>query len=190
MTAAAVNIPYEEFKEYILQGKTVKELETIYGCSRSCIATYKKKYELVGLTPNSRRIDRDSGEKHCSQCNTTKPLTDFYSNGYTPKGSRKYKAKCITCENVDRSHSFKDKIVDYLGARGLEYMCQDCGYSTIPDILEFHHLDPAIKEFDLGRVSKTSSIDTFIENIVPELDKCILLCPNCHKTRHYMMGQN
>ena len=44
--------------------------------------------------------------------------------------------------------------------------------------LDFHHLDPSIKEFNLTR----NSIGW--EKLKPELDKCVLLCSNCHRMIH------
>lgn len=60
--------------------------------------------------------------------------------------------------------------------------CQVCGYNKNISALEFHHLDTNKKEYQLDsrRFSNTS-----IEKLEQELDKCILLCSNCHKELHY-----
>jgi predicted HNH restriction endonuclease len=47
--------------------------------------------------------------------------------------------------------------------------------------LEFHHKDPSLKEFGpSGRILKRLSW----EKITKEIDKCILLCANCHRELH------
>lgn len=60
--------------------------------------------------------------------------------------------------------------------------CEKCGYSKNLGALEFHHLDPSIKEFNLDERHLSN---TTIEKILNELDKCILVCSNCHKEIHY-----
>lgn len=48
-------------------------------------------------------------------------------------------------------------------------------------ILDFHHIDPKIKKFNLGESSKQS-----IEKITLEFTKCVLLCRNCHSEFHFL----
>jgi len=59
--------------------------------------------------------------------------------------------------------------------------CQICGYSKYIGALEFHHLDPSVKEITLTKmlVSPASW-----DKIVVELRKCVLLCANCHREVH------
>lgn len=60
--------------------------------------------------------------------------------------------------------------------------CNICGYNTHPEILEFHHKDKTTKKFGLsGDVISNRSM----ENLQKEMDKCVLLCPNCHRWLHY-----
>jgi hypothetical protein len=57
--------------------------------------------------------------------------------------------------------------------------CQDCGNED-PRVLVFHHRDPATKEYDVsGRRLRLS-----LEKLFLEVDKCDLLCANCHLIRH------
>ena len=60
--------------------------------------------------------------------------------------------------------------------------CGKCGYDKNISALEFHHLDPNLKEYqiDSRRFSNTS-----IDKLEQELNKCILLCANCHRELHY-----
>jgi formate-dependent nitrite reductase cytochrome c552 subunit len=46
--------------------------------------------------------------------------------------------------------------------------------------LEFHHLEPSEKDFGIGSKGHTRSF----EKIKLELDKCNLLCANCHREEH------
>jgi hypothetical protein len=58
--------------------------------------------------------------------------------------------------------------------------CKKCG-DVRPYILDFHHIDPNEKEFDLGEASKYS-----ITRLKIELEKCITLCRNCHSEFHFL----
>jgi predicted HNH restriction endonuclease len=58
--------------------------------------------------------------------------------------------------------------------------CQKCGYDKCIGALDFHHIDPSTKEAGWTLMRKMSR-----ENMVKELDKCILVCSNCHREIHY-----
>jgi len=58
--------------------------------------------------------------------------------------------------------------------------CMICGYTKYPGSLDFHHLDPKQKEFGISVRGLTRSW----EKIRKEIDKCILVCANCHREIH------
>jgi len=108
-------------------------------------------------------------EYNCKRCGETDPDAFYTSNGA--------KTKCKKCHTMETHYSkkmIKQKAVDYLGGE-----CKDCGLKGGPHLFDFHHRDPAEKEFHWGnnRVSWNK--------LVPELDKCDLLCANCHRERHH-----
>lgn len=56
-----------------------------------------------------------------------------------------------------------------------------CCKNTFPNsVYDFHHLNPAEKDFALG--DKTSTTKWAL--IEKELEKCILVCANCHRMIH------
>jgi 5-methylcytosine-specific restriction endonuclease McrA len=57
--------------------------------------------------------------------------------------------------------------------------CQVCGYSRCLRAMVFHHLDPALKDFQIGSGHAKSW-----DRIRAELDKCVLLCCRCHNEVH------
>ena len=59
--------------------------------------------------------------------------------------------------------------------------CEKCGYDKNIASFEFHHLDPNEKEFNID-VRKFSN--TKLTDLQKELDKCVLLCANCHREEH------
>lgn len=171
----------EEFTKLVLDGWTVKQLQEKYNLSRSAIYARKTKWGLTGLSPNNKKLDHESGVKICTSCKEEKPLSDFYSNGYQPNGKRKYKGKCVTCENTYRYDGFQEKIETALRELGKLYSCEVCGYDRNTAALCFHHTDPTQKDIELSSIPKTSSI----EIIKAEIGKCIVLCHNCHMEEHY-----
>jgi len=69
----------------------------------------------------------------------------------------------------------KIKAVAYKGGK-----CQECGLETNSCVYDFHHLDPLEKDFSIG--DKTSTVRW--ERVKSELDKCSMLCANCHRLEH------
>ena len=63
-----------------------------------------------------------------------------------------------------------------------------CGYNKCTSALEFHHLDPSIKEYN--KDSRGLNRRRSFENSKIELDKCILVCANCHREIHYDSPKN
>jgi hypothetical protein len=69
----------------------------------------------------------------------------------------------------------KRRALDYKGSA-----CSICGYSRNPAALHFHHEET--KAFDISAViAKGFSFD----EIRPELDRCVLVCANCHTEIHW-----
>lgn len=82
---------------------------------------------------------------------------------------RAYQAMAVTSYH----RKMKLRAIEYKGGK-----CQQCGYSKSPAALVFHHRDTTEKDFNIGsRVIKW-------EVLRPELDKCDLLCQNCHQELH------
>jgi hypothetical protein len=59
--------------------------------------------------------------------------------------------------------------------------CCICGYNKCDDAIDFHHVDPAIKDFHMGQMR--SDIKGWA-TIVKELRKCVMVCTRCHKEVH------
>ena len=51
-------------------------------------------------------------------------------------------------------------------------------------MLDFHHIDPKQKEFNIGDFKKKSKI-----SILKEIEKCVPLCSNCHREFHHLERQ-
>ena len=84
-------------------------------------------------------------------------------------------SKCRSYAVQKRRWRTKEMAVEYKGGK-----CQVCGYNKCIGALEFHHLNPEEKDFGIGAKGYTRSFD----KVKTELDKCILVCSNCHKEIH------
>lgn len=109
--------------------------------------------------------------KKCSRCQNWKMCQEFYS---CKNRIRNWCKKCdLTAASV-RKTLLKQSFVDYKGGK-----CSICGYNKYIGALEFHHLDPSKKDFNLSQAK------IFNDKVKQELDKCILVCSNCHREEHY-----
>jgi len=60
--------------------------------------------------------------------------------------------------------------------------CVLCGYDEHLEILEFHHIDTKHKKFNIREMARRNRN---YKEIQKEIDKCTLLCPNCHRWYHF-----
>ena len=58
--------------------------------------------------------------------------------------------------------------------------CMKCGGVFHPAVMDFHHRDPKQKDIMPGASLRRWSEERYIK----EIDKCDLLCSNCHRTLH------
>lgn len=65
--------------------------------------------------------------------------------------------------------------ISYLGG-----CCNSCNGIFHPSVYEFHHKDPTTKDRDPSKMMSLSH-----EKLQTELDKCVLLCANCHRIEHH-----
>ncbi len=59
--------------------------------------------------------------------------------------------------------------------------CQICGYEKCMRALSFHHKDPKKKKLEISKFARNSKL-TYAQ--IVELEKCVLLCANCHAEVH------
>lgn len=83
--------------------------------------------------------------------------------------------------NEDNIHTRSNSKLIYLEYAG--FSCNKCGYNKCPGSLTFHHRNPEEKLFWLGnkQIKSIIDLDEYIKN---EIDKCDILCSNCHVIEH------
>ena len=126
---------------------------------------------------NTKRIHGTSttdGFRVCPRCQKTKPISEYYKRRNI-EGTSSYCKPCSINQSLERQREFKNKCLIFKGGK-----CEHCGYNKFHGALEFHHIDPELKDFEIGR-SKLWKFDDKIKN---EINKCLLLCKNCHAEEH------
>lgn len=124
---------------------------------------------------NTRNLLKPENNK-CSCCN--QELTE--ENSYNRKNrSTKYPycKACLSKKTKERGRRLKAECVAYKGGK-----CQMCGYNKYIGALDFHHRNPDEKEFEIGQRYRCCKINSTIKK---ELDKCDLVCSNCHRELHF-----
>jgi hypothetical protein len=153
--------------DMISQGFSTREISTRMNCGQTNVMYWIRKHNLNIIT-------KVKSEKTCPKCKQILDLSFFYQRRGKIGGSV-YCKGCTNSQAMERQKKLKIQCVEYKGG-----CCQVCNYSKSLSALEFHHLNPSEKEFSLS--SKKSF--SFNELIKKELDKCILLCANCHREQH------
>lgn len=129
-------------------------------CYKAYLNQPRKRYKMTDRTT-------------CDKCGVEKTL----ENTFSPEAGI-WSTKCRKCcRKVGKTSDtkIKQECVDYKGG-----CCQVCGYNKSISALDFHHLNPEEKDFTIAR--KKKSIND--EKMRAELDKCALLCSNCHREEH------
>jgi hypothetical protein len=127
--------------------------------------------------------------KTCSRCLKEKGTEEFRRRSASKDGLSVWCRKCFADYDRDRWHAGdkerkqRNRKNAYLRNQQflwrflLEHPCADCGESD-PEVLEFDHVDPALKK---GNVTEFLFLSQ--RRIQVEIDKCEIRCCNCHRRR-------
>jgi hypothetical protein len=125
--------------------------------------------------------------KYCPKCESNKPLVAFRKNERKKDGLQSICAECGKSYNrkwYDRNQSDvvarnsrnrKDKVA-WLKELKRNKRCVRCDESN-PACLDFHHTNPDEKTLDISIAVRSWST----KRLMSEIDKCIVLCANCHR---------
>lgn len=122
----------------------------------------------------------------CPRCGvlteTTNSRARFCSDKCRKENERIYSEAYHFDRKVERNKNATEKrranklrAIEYLGGE-----CVDCKQKWPLAVYDFHHLDPKQKDF---QVSWLMNWNWGVQQ--KELDKCVLLCANCHRIRHH-----
>lgn len=131
----------------------------------------------------------------CSICKTEYPTTSEYFGKHKIRGLDTYckscrhqRAKQYYYDNKEKMQSQstvwkkiqRDKINKFKDSCS----CLKCGENR-NWLLDFHHIDPTKKDFQISQGERFGW-----GKIKNEIDKCVILCSNCHRDFHYQEKQN
>lgn len=136
---------------------TKKEISNILNIGYSTVIKHSKG---LSSTPLARQC-------LCSDCGETDPKL-FYG---------KMKNRCKGCHNSLGYKLQQEKIISYAKSRG-PIECSICSYDRLFAALEWHHRDPTKKDPSWNRGWN-------YDKLKAELDKCDLVCANCHREIHH-----
>jgi hypothetical protein len=179
-----------------------RDLRKVHGVGSECKACLaaRARARRKGITCTREWV---SSNWECTECKTTKDLNTL--NFYVVKGRlTKYDSICRDCRNkyhtaLRKKEHDSDKQRVYranqnirektkhrmLKVEAIKYkgsVCTSCNLAydgTNGMVFDFHHLDPSDKEHQIFK-SKEKTLNAQKQ----ELDKCVLLCANCHRVTH------
>lgn len=155
------------------------------GCSKKTISKYCMQ---AGLSENSKKIDEitpeilEFAQKRYDEIGNIKKVAKELHVSYQrlvdagvqiKEKTKKERKEGELTPQATCAQKTKLKAVEYKGGK-----CIVCGYNKSIRALQFHHLDPSQKDFGISGSTKS------FEKLKSELDKCVLLCSNCHAEVH------
>lgn len=159
----------EELENLINQNLSIRQIAKILKKSYTAIRFHLRKFSL------STKVYGQKKSRRCVHCGETRK-SRFVSRGH----DRVCKSICKVCHaryTIERFRKYKKQAVDYKGGK-----CSRCGYNKCIGSLQFHHRDPIKKDPKWTRMRTWK-----FENIKNEIDKCDLVCGNCHGEIHWLL---
>lgn len=122
--------------------------------------------------------------KICNKCNKSKNYIDFYRDKSRKDGLRNECKSCFDKKHLENKDRWFPRVKQYVLKRrqdrkkiAVEYMgkkCTICSGVFPSCVYDFHHTRD--KDVPVGRLLAHSW-----EKLKKELDKCVLVCANCHR---------
>ncbi len=152
------------------EGKSIRSIAKELGASYSTI-----RYWVTRMGLETDRMVRRREADAAREAGLKRTYLKCPRHGHTAFFARReggYRcAKCNTAAVSERRRVVKRTLVEEAGGK-----CAICSFAEHPAALQFHHLDPAMKEFHLGHQGHCRSLS----RMRAEASKCVLLCANCH----------
>jgi transposase len=169
------------------KGKSYKQIEKEIGCSCGYISDICKLNNLndIGLNLSKRLTESEiielkeyykthTKEETSKKFNVSTTTVNKYKENKRNKLTENEKVKNNYLNVKNFRERIKIKAVEYKGGK-----CIVCYYNRCIRAFDFHHLDPSKKDFNISNNCNMSW-----DRVKIELDKCILVCSNCHREIH------
>jgi hypothetical protein len=142
-----------------------KPKNNVWYCTKSCANKHNPRRHMEGKC-HLCQSQISASRKYCNDC-----ITKQRSDSKILSGIRKKNYSKLAVKSYIRK--LKEKAIAYKGGK-----CQSCGYNRYNGSLQFHHVNATTKSFEISGKSIS------FERLKPELDKCVLVCSNCHGEIH------
>lgn len=152
-------LDYDNLKVFVDKGLSIAEIAKAVGKSCGTVQYWLRSHEL-----KTKNIQYAHRSRLCNLCGET-DISKF--------GERRA-SLCVRCAGKKRHRRNKLRAIEYKGGK-----CTKCGYKKCPGAMDFHHPN---KDKDPNWMNMKS---WKFEKVIPELDKCVLLCRNCHAEEHW-----
>lgn len=136
--------------------------------------------------------------KICSKCGIGKPLNEFYLRKTGERAGKVYE-KCKECMksrgrsyySLNHDRQLKLALIRRAKARLINknYLksikdkpCVDCGIKYDYYVMDFDHLNEQDKENNVARMAAGG---WSLKKLIKEINKCEVVCANCHRIRTY-----
>jgi hypothetical protein len=113
-------------------------------------------------------------------------IKEYSHNWHLENKERRNKnAKNNRIKNIDtiKARLKEQKVLIY---KAKDVPCVDCGNKYEPYIMDFDHIDPTTKKFEIARALSVIKTD---EEIINEINKCVVRCACCHRDKTYYEAQ-
>lgn len=168
---------YEKIIELRKQGKSFKTISKELKCALSTVSYHCNLEKLGGCSDRLNDTDKIELQKLYDEIGSLKKVAKLKGHAY--ETVKKY----VTLKNKTRQTSsesvilwrkrVKLRLIEYKGGK-----CEICGYDKCSTSLHFHHRDSNEKDFSISGKSLS------FEKLKNEVDKCVLVCSNCHGEIH------
>lgn len=169
---------FEKIMELRNKGKTYKQICNELNCAMSTVSYHCKLNNVAGHSDRLTEQDKIELQKLYDEIGSLKKVAKLKGRAF--ETVQKYVIIKKRTKTITGSKSVilwrkrtKLKLVEYKGGK-----CQICEYNKSLNALHFHHLEPNEKDFSISGKSLS------FEKLKSEVDKCILVCSNCHSEIH------
>ena len=164
----------DKLQSLVNSGMTQRDIADHVGKSHSSVRYWFKKLNIFPMRGNHGRNLDLPDRKICCSCKADKPSEDFYIRKRSGNSLTGMCKDCNAKTQKEKRRKFKSNCIEYKGGE-----CSCCGYNASDQALDFHHINPSDKDFEISKYR-----GKFSEKVIKELDKCMLVCSNCHREIH------
>lgn len=170
----------KDIEESYSRGESLKSISSRLRISKATASAYINKAGLSRYNPPVQLTEK-----------LVDNMQRDYDSGMTLREvSKKYKVSVNRLQELNRHssnplsgyeilkrrrHKIKEALVEYKGGK-----CEICGYNKCIAALDFHHINPKKKDFNIAQTTSYKNMNI----LKSEIDKCILVCANCHREIH------